>query len=83
MTQSTSPGSPRTRARSSGEGSIRLRSDGRWEGRFYVMEDGRAVRRSIFNATEKEVVKRLRAELIARDNGKPSPHGTETVGSFL
>lgn len=83
MTQSTDHTNPSRRGRTSGEGSIRHRLDGRWEGRYYRVEDGRAMRRSVFGATNAEVVRKLRAELTARDDGKPSPHGTETVGSFL
>ena len=83
MFKSMSPASPARRGRTSGEGSIRLRSDGRWEARYRATEDGRPVRRSIFGATDKDVARQLRAALTARDDGKPAPHGTETVGTFL
>ncbi len=83
MTESTNLASARSRSRTSGEGSIRHRADGRWEGRYYVVENGRPVRRSVFGTTDKDVSRKLRTELTARDNGKPSPHGTETVATFL
>jgi integrase len=41
------------------------------------------VRRSVFGATDKDVARKLRDALTARDDGKPAPHGTETVGTFL
>jgi integrase len=83
MGESTVRTAPRRRSRTSGEGNIRLRSDGRWEGRYYAVEDGRSVRRSVFGATDKEVARKLRTALTARDDGKPAPHGSETVGAFL
>ncbi len=84
MAKSSDPPKSSRRSRTSGEGSIRLRSDGRWEGRYYATEeDGRSVRRSVFGTTDKDVVKALRAALTARDDGKPAPHRSETVGSFL
>jgi integrase len=84
MTQSTDPPKSAPRSRTSGEGNIRHRKDGRWEGRYYATDDtGHSVRRSVFGATDKDVVKALRAALTARDDGKPAPHGSQTVGSFL
>jgi integrase len=84
MTESTDPPKSSPRSRTSGEGNIRHRKDGRWEGRYYATaEDGHSVRRSVFGATDKDVVKALRVALTARDDGKPAPHGSETVGSFL
>jgi integrase len=83
MVKSTSHTSPSRRVRTAGEGSIRHRPDGRWEARYRAMEDGRAVRRSVFGATDKDVARKLRMALTARDDGKPAPHGTETVGTFL
>jgi integrase len=83
MVESTGPKAPRRRSRTSGEGNIRLRSDGRWEGRYYAIEDGRSVRRSVFGVTDKEAARKLRTALTARDDGKPAPHGSETVGAFL
>lgn len=83
MVKSTSRASPSRHGRTSGEGSIRLRADGRWEARYRAIEDGHAVRRSVFGATDKDVARKLRAALTARDDGKPAPHGTETVGIFL
>jgi integrase len=74
---------PRRRARLSGEGTIRLRPDGRWEGRYRLQRDGQAERRSVFGLTEKEVGRKLREELRARDDGKPVPHGGQTLGFFL
>jgi|HubBroStandDraft_6_1064221.scaffolds.fasta_scaffold00365_17 integrase len=83
MAQSTDPVKSSRRARTSGEGSLRLRKDGRWEGRYYAIEDGAPVRRSVFGATDKDAARALRAATTARDDGKPAPHGGETVGAFL
>ena len=83
MSKSTDPVKTSRRARTSGEGSIRLRADGRWEGRYYAIEDGRRVRRSVFGPTDKDAARALRVALTARDDGKPAPHGGETVGAFL
>jgi integrase len=83
MVKSTDPPKSSRRSRTSGEGNIRLRADGRWEGRYYAVEDGRSVRRSVFGPTDKEVARALRVALTARDDGKPAPHGGETVGVFL
>ena len=48
--------------RSNGEGMIRKRTDGRWEGRIVVgyRADGRAITRSAYGATQKEMLIKFR-----------------------
>jgi integrase len=83
MTKSTDPPKSSPRSRTSGEGTIRHRKDGRWEARYYATENGGSVRRSVIKTTRQDVVVALRAALTARDDGKPVPHGSLTVGVFL
>lgn len=66
--------------RGQGEGSIRERSNGRWEAR-YRGADGRP--RSIYAATRREAVERLRAALSQREHGIRPPDGRFTVAAFL
>lgn len=69
-----------SRRRGQGEGSIRQRSNGRWEAR-YRAADGRT--RSIYSATRREAVDRLRAALQERQQGIRPPDGRLTVSAFL
>jgi hypothetical protein len=57
--------------RPNGDGMVRKRSDGRWEGRIIVGEkaDGSYIFRSVFDTTQKGLVKKLHA-LIEEYDGK-------------
>jgi len=70
--------------RGRGEGSIRERSDGRWEGTITVgYEGGKRVRKSVYGATQDEVIAGLLTirQMQARD--LPMPDDTRTVTRFL
>jgi integrase len=57
--------------RGHGEGNVRLRPDGRWEARISLgWQGGKRRVKSIFGATQDDVIKQLRAELVNRDKGK-------------
>ena len=65
------PRKSNTRA-AQGAGSIRQRPDGRWEGRVTVGTDpgtGKPIRRSIYGATQKEVLTAMRDAQKAIDDG--------------
>lgn len=66
--------------RGQGEGSIRERANGRWEAR-YRAADGRP--RSIYAATRREAVERLRTALGEREQGIRPPDTRLTVAAFL
>lgn len=66
--------------RGQGEGSIRERSNGRWEAR-YRAADGRP--RSIYAATRREAVERLRTALQERQQGIRPLDNRLTVAAFL
>ena len=67
--------------RANGEGNVRERADGRWEARL-SLGDGR--RKSVFGATQREVLEKLRAMHRAQDGGIPIPTDErQTVGAFL
>lgn len=61
-------------------GQIRQRPNGSWEGRYWAA-DGR--RRSVYAKTRREAQERLRAALIAADNGVRPIAVRVTVGAWL
>ena len=69
-----------------GEGSIRQRPDGRWEARFTIGRNpgtGKQMQRSVYGATEKEVVQKKRQALAALDNGTYTEPTRMTLGQWL
>ncbi len=76
--------STRRPRRGNGEGSIRERANGRWEARLAVVDAaGQLHRRSFFEATRPEALRRLREALGQRDGGVVPPGPRETVARFL
>lgn len=74
-----------TRA-ASGGGSIRQRPDGRWEARVTLGRDpgtGKQVQKSIYGATQKEVLQKKTAMLAAIDNGTYQEPSKITVKEWL
>ncbi len=61
-------------------GQIRQRPTGLWEGR-YVGADRR--RHSVYGKTKREAQERMRAALMAADNGIRPMRGRETVAGWL
>src|SRR5689334_8164259 len=61
-------------------GTIRQRSNGLWEGR-YVGADHR--RHSVYGKTRRDAQEKMRAALVAADNGIRPIRATITVGDWL
>lgn len=72
--------------KAAGEGTIRKRSDGRWEAIITVGTDpgtGKAIRRSVYGKTQKEV-KDKKLEILAQiKNGEYRPPDKTTVSDWL
>lgn len=69
-----------------GAGTIRQRKDGRWEARYTVGRDpgtGKQVQKSIYGATEKEVLKKLQQVSVDIENGTYTEPSRMTVGQWL
>ena len=69
-----------------GAGSIRQRPDGRWEGRYVAGHNpgtGKQIRRSIYGATQKEVLKKLREIQADTERGVFLEPSHLTVGQWL
>ncbi len=66
------------------EGNIYHRADGRWEARLRVgYRNGKRARRSVFGKTRAEVVGKLRAIILAHEQGTLEAPARFTVGQFL
>ena len=69
-----------------GAGSIRQRPDGRWEARYVAGHDpgtGKQIRRSIYGATQKEVLQKLKQVQVGLDNGTYTDPNRMTISSWL
>ncbi|MDL2294064.1 site-specific integrase [Ruminococcaceae bacterium OttesenSCG-928-D13] len=69
-----------------GAGSIRQRHGGRWEARYTSGRDpgtGKQVQKSVYGATQEEVVKKLRQVLTELDGGVFVEPSKMTVGAWL
>ena len=69
-----------------GAGSIRQRPNGRWEARYTVGHNpgtGKQIRRSIYGATEKEVLKKLQQVHVDIENGVYTEPQKISVGEWL
>lgn len=69
-----------------GAGNIRQRSDGRWEARVITGHDpgtGKAIRRSIYGQTQKEVRQKLSKLTVELDEGTYKNPQKITVGEWL
>ena len=53
--------------RPDGDGTVRKRADGRWEGRIVIghKEDGAPIFKSVFAASQKELMPKLHAAIVA------------------
>lgn len=61
--------------RGHGEGNVRQRADGRWEARISLgWQGGKRRIKSLFGATQDDVIKQLRGELVDRDKGRNIDH---------
>lgn len=70
--------------RANGEGSVGRRGDGRgWQARYCVVEDGVIRRRTVYSRTRDEALAKLRTAIRAREEGRPTPTGADTVADFL
>lgn len=70
----------------SGAGSIRQRPDGRWEARYTAGVNpgtGKQIQKSVYGATQDEVVKKLRKVLTEMDGGVFVEPSKMTVGAWL
>ena len=69
-----------------GSGSIRQRSDGTWEARFVTGHDpgtGKAIRKSVYAKTQKEVRQKLAQAIAAVDNKAYREPCKMTLGEWL
>lgn len=69
-----------------GSGSIRQRNDGTWEARFVAGHDpgtGKAIRKSIYAQTQKEVRQKMTAILRSIDNGTYQAPDKTTVSEWF
>lgn len=76
----------KTTRNAQGSGTIRQRPDGRWEARYVEGTDpgtGRAIRRSIYGASEREVRKKLTAITHSLDTGTYNAPRKMTVSNWL
>ncbi|MCL2495163.1 MAG: site-specific integrase [Oscillospiraceae bacterium] len=76
----------KTNRAAQGEGSIRQRPDGRWEARFTIGRDpgtGKQIQKSVYGATEKDVVAKKRQALAAVDAGTFKEPSRVTVGQWM
>lgn len=75
-----------TRA-AAGAGSIRQRPDGRWEARYTIGYDpgtGKAIRKSVYARTQKEVRQKLAQAVAAIDNGNYfEPSGAARMEAYI
>lgn len=74
------------RRSASGAGSIRQRPDGRWEARYTAGRNpgtGRQMQKSVYGATQDEVVKKLRRVLTQQDEGTLLEPSRLTIGQWL
>ena len=73
------------RRRSHGEGSVfRRASDGRWVGRVDVGHvEGKRKRATVYGATEREVLGKLREVVRAKERGRDFTARRRTVGEWL
>lgn len=79
------PRKSNTRA-ASGSGTIRQRPDGTWEARFVVGHDpgtGKAIRKSVYSKTQKEVRQKLAQAVAAVDNRAYREPCKMTLGEWL
>lgn len=79
------PRKSNTRA-ASGSGTIRQRADGTWEARFVVGHDpgtGKAIRKSVYARTQKEVRQKLAQAVAAVDNRAYREPCKMTLGEWL
>ena len=78
---------PRAATRTAqGSGTIRQRKDGRWEARYTAGRDpgtGKQVQRSIYGATEKEVLQKLQRVQVSITDGTYTEPSRITVGQWL
>lgn len=80
----TPAGNVKRRRRGAGEGGISRRKDGRYEATIVLgRKDGRAVRKSLYGRTKKEVQEKLLKAQQSLVQGMPLPDGRQTVGQFL
>lgn len=69
-----------------GAGSIRQRPNGSWEGRYTVGKDpgtGKAIRKSVYGKTQKEVRQKMTQAIAAIDNGDYFEPSKMTLGEWL
>ncbi len=69
-----------------GAGTIRQRPDGRWEARYTVGRDpgtGKQIQRSIYGATQAEVLKKLQQVSVELESGAYIEPSKMTVGQWL
>ena len=78
---------PRKSRRSAqGAGTIRQRKDGKWEARYTAGYDpgtGKQVQKSVYGATQKEVLKKLQQVQNDIDNGTYVEPTKLTVGEWM
>ena len=69
-----------------GSGTVRQRPDGRWEARYVAGHDpgtGKQIRRSIYGATQKEVLQKLKQVFAAIDDGTYAAPSRMSIGQWL
>lgn len=73
-----------TKKRGQGEGNIYKRTDGRWAARVSVgYRNGKRSRRWVYGKTRADVANKLRALIVAHQDGTLVAPGRETVAQFL
>jgi integrase len=69
-----------------GSGTIRQRKNGRWEARYTIGRDagtGKQIQKSVYGASEKEVLKKLQQIHVDIENGAYTEPTKLTVGAWL
>lgn len=73
------------RKRPNGDGSVRRRPDGRWEGRIVVgyKDNGNPMFRSVYAKTQKELLRKLHANLDSYRDVKLTEESRMSLGEWL
>lgn len=73
----------KTRRRGHGEGSIFQRADGRWAASIDLgWQDGKRTRKTIYGATQKDVLAKMKTAVRERERGKDLSKPQQTLGVF-
>jgi integrase len=82
----TSMANRKTTRAAQGSGTIRQRKDGRWEARYTVGRNpgtGKQIQKSVYGATQKEVVKKLQQTQTDIERGAYTEPSKMTLGAWL